>query len=484
MSIFTRRKCDVALVKAQQKIEAQQLEIKRLNHLLSEMAGKAGSFGIGLGAISGEMDGIHKGLATLGAEAQNITLLAREIATANIGLTSSDGITIKVDQAAARIEQAVNLGENIAVNVKEAVPLVMNSAQEISEAATAVHSLKNFVEEIRGIASQTNLLALNATIEAARAGEMGRGFAVVASEVRSLSQRTGTNVAEIQAIAETVIQKVEAAAQHIQKAAQTVASSGKQTEGLMAALIEMKAAVQQVATETKDISKIAQGNNIHTTQMVDRVSSHATSLQQTELGFAKVEVETIASLDQLEGIVQFLAENDIETYDSPFIHKVQEMARVISQKIEDGAKKGINVFDKSYKLLEGSNPEQFEVSYLPYFNQDIQTLQDSVMAWDKRVAFCASVNEDGYLGTHISKVSIPQQRHTSNPEVIKQNDATGRNMRFYKDRTSMKAATCTSQFVYSTYRRMIGGKSVMLREVAAEIKVNNKHWGGVRLAYK
>ena len=62
---------------------------------------------------------------------------------------------------------------------------------------------------------------------------------------------------------------------------------------------------------------------------------------------------------------------------------------------------------------------------------------------------------------------------------------TARNRRIFNDSTGLASGRNQRPFLLQTYRRDMGGGSfVVMKEVAAPITVNGRHWGGLRLAFK
>jgi hypothetical protein len=205
---------------------------------------------------------------------------------------------------------------------------------------------------------------------------------------------------------------------------------------------------------------------------------------------------TIITVGQTSIHVQFAAMSDerkaaitgflrkVDETDQKFVATAREAATKIGKALESAIAQGEiserQMFDFQYRPMAGTNPQQFESVSTTLCDRILPGIQEPVLALDPRVVFCAAVDINAFLPTHNSKFSQAQK-----PDDPVWNAANSRNRRFFKDSAGLRAARATREFLLQIYDRdMGGGQVVTLKEVDAPIWVNQRHWGGLRLAFK
>ncbi|WP_300057901.1 methyl-accepting chemotaxis protein [uncultured Roseobacter sp.] len=417
-----------------------------------------------------------------------------------------DGLTVlrtranDMDQANSDVRDAVRtMAQNTdetAENVKSSAALVRTTGektrtvagwvQELSQRTETVgdtlSAVKNNNQQIAKIAAQVNTLAINAKIEAARAGEAGRGFAVVAEAINDLSQKTRDAAVEISDNIDTLTSWITELGTEASDIATQATDVLENAGGTDTALSRMETSISSANEQAHRIAQQADRMESAMADFAPALESIDTSVQSTSSGIEQTHERILSLIDTSETIVQSTALIGGNSPDTPFIQRVQSLARELSQALEDavdtGATSMSRLFDRTYRPIPGTNPEQVLAECTSIMDQVLPPLQEPVLDMDRRVVFCAAVDINGYLPTHNRKFSQPP----GDDPVW--NMAHCRNRRIFDDRVGLKAGRNTEPFLLQVYRRdMGGGEFKMMKDLSAPIFVKGQHWGGLRLAY-
>ena len=138
------------------------------------------------------------------------------------------------------------------------------------------------------------------------------------------------------------------------------------------------------------------------------------------------------------------------------------------------------MFDTNYVEISGSNPLQHRTRILDWADRALPPFQEAFLAKDPRMVFCVAIDRNGYLPVHNKIYSHPQRAGD-----VAWNTANSRNRRIFNDTAGLAAGRNQRTYLIQSYARDMGnGKTVMMREIDVPIRVQGRHWGGFRTAYK
>jgi methyl-accepting chemotaxis protein len=194
---------------------------------------------------------------------------------------------------------------------------------------------------------------------------------------------------------------------------------------------------------------------------------------------ARFEAPDAALSEKIEDKMWSLHDENTE-----FITRAMEAGTALTKIFEDAVASGAisidDMFDADYVEIAGTNPQQYRTRVLNWADRALPAFQEAFLAKDPRTVFCVMIDRNGYLPVHNRIYSHPQR-----PGDVAWNTANSRNRRIFNDAAGLAAGRNLRSYLIQSYARDMGnGNTIMMREIDVPIRVNGRHWGGFRTAYK
>jgi methyl-accepting chemotaxis protein len=205
-----------------------------------------------------------------------------------------------------------------------------------------------------------------------------------------------------------------------------------------------------------------------------RVTEHTKAGAQ-----ARFEAPDAALSERIEDRLWAIRDENTE-----FVTRAMEAGTALTRIFEDAVRsRAISVedmFDETYVEIPGTDPLQHRTRILDWADRALPPFQETFLVKDPRMVFCVMIDRNGYLPVHNKVYSHPQR-----PGDVAWNTANCRNRRIFNDPAGLAAGRNQRSYLIQSYARDMGnGKTVMMREIDVPIRVNGRHWGGFRTAYK
>ena len=186
---------------------------------------------------------------------------------------------------------------------------------------TKIDTIQGAAAAIRKIAAQTNLLAMNAAIEAAHAGDAGRGFSVVAEEIRSLSEISTTNSANIAEALKEVVKSIEQAGTLFGEVQSSFAVTNTETKETLNAFQEIESSTSELSDGGKQILSAMtslESTSDRIKEKTNELSSGVQDILESDQSIGNLSLENLSGIKEISVGVHEVSEamqsvNDLNT---------------------------------------------------------------------------------------------------------------------------------------------------------------------------
>ncbi|MEP2715388.1 methyl-accepting chemotaxis protein [Pseudophaeobacter sp.] len=455
-----------------------------VNPQLNQLTQVSSKLGYEIVDIAGFLDLMDQKSQGQLSSLQDLTREAERVISSNDQvLDTIQTVSVTTEETLQSVQTSVKFVRDNSGRSKEVAEWVNDLEERTDQIGETVDAVRKNNEMITSIAAQVNILAINAKIEASRAGDAGRGFAVVAEAINDLSKRTQTAAKEIGDNIENLsnwVTLLHDETVDVSRSAEKILGQARDTD---TSLLSIEEKATDVNTQTSRILKEAAQVKEAVSSFAPNINRISKSVQETTTGIhdthTRVENLIVSSEQLVQGTVALGGQSD----DKRFISYAKQVSKQVSAIFEEALRTGkiasSALFDKTYRPIPGTNPEQFTTGFLPLTDTMLPPILEAALEFDPRVAFCAAVDTNGYLPTHNKMFSHPQ---SSDPDW---NMGNCRNRRIFNDRVGLKAGRNSEAFLMQVYRRdMGGGNFVMMKDLSVPIFVESRHWGGIRMGLK
>ncbi|MGH6641301.1 MAG: methyl-accepting chemotaxis protein [Bradyrhizobium sp.] len=426
---------------------ARQTTLLALNSTIE--AARAGEAGRGFAVVATEVK-------ALAVQTQNAT----EEITRKIEALQRDAAG-SVD-AVHRISQAIELIRPVFDNVNGAVAEQSQTTGEMSDNAA---SASRFIVSVGDSATEIDVATKEAEAHGESVAQAGRAVTTFAQKLKSRcavllrqGERQGNRKQE--------------------KMPCSLGIEIQTPRGLIAAPV-YEISIEGILISGPDAEKLPQNQSFDATL--------------PDIGACKVRIGerskagTQAQFERLDADLREAIEDKlwaIHDENTEFVTRAMEagvaLTKIFEQGIASGAISIEDMFDTNYVEISSSNPVQYRTKILDWADRALPPFQEAFLARDKRMAFCAMIDQNGYLPVHNKIYSHPQRSGD-----VAWNTANSRNRRIFNDAAGLAAGRNLRAYLVQSYARDMGnGNMVMMREIDVPVRVKGRHWGGFRTAYR